>query len=397
MKIRFDHKALKICLLVFLTAAAVLVFNKMLNSSENLLNSLGVGWRALSRVLSPFLFAVSAAYILNPAVNAIEKGIKFLWRGSKGANVRHTLSVVLVYLLLAGLFTVLIYFTIPQMVSNIVEIGKEMPDYYNWAKTKLTQLTVDYPFLQSPAVTAAFEKRLALIQNNMLGYLEKILSGVAGAVGSVIGTVINIVLGVVLSFYLLNEKASIAGSLKRLCIARLGEVRSTKVFGALHDADNVFGRYLSSKLLESVVLYAAAQIVLSVMGVKFNVLFSVLVALTNLIPYIGPVIGAVPPILVTLMIDPLLALYVGIALLVLQIIDAYVIAPVLTGNNTGLSPFWVMFATLLGGNLFGLAGMLLAVPVCGVAALFLRRYVGHKLLAMEERTMQAGKTASEKA
>ena len=124
-----------------------------------------------------------------------------------------------------------------------------------------------------------------------------------------------------------------------------------------------------------------------------NVLFSVFIALTNMVPYIGPVVGAIPPILVTLVSDPLKALYVGIAITVLQMADAYVIAPVLTGNKTGISPFWVMVATLVGGNLFGLPGMLLAVPVCGLVALFIRRYVSHRLQTMEDHAMQAGKSA----
>jgi len=396
VKIKFDRRAVKICVLVFLTAAAVLVFNKVLNASENLLHTLYIGWQTVSAVLSPFVIAVAVAYILNPAVNAVEKPLKFIWRTKKGAGLRHTLAVITVYVLVLGVVAVLCYFTIPQTVSNLIDMAQEIPNYYRWAQQKLDDLgrwTNETPILQSAQIATMLEEYIADTQSKLLGALQSMLSGLAGAIGSAIGTVINIVLGAVLSFYLLNERDAMGASARRLCIARLGEKRTNTVYSVLRDADNVFGRYISSKLLEAVVIYAIAQVVLALMGVKFNVLFSVFIAFTNMVPYIGPVVGAIPPILVTLVSDPLKALYVGIAITVLQMADAYVIAPVLTGNKTGISPFWVMVATLVGGNLFGLPGMLLAVPVCGLVALFIRRYVSHRLQTMEDHAMQAGKSA----
>lgn len=394
MKWKFDRRAVKICLLVFATAAAVLIFNKILNASENLLHSLSNGLHFFMRVLSPFFIAVIVAYILRPAVDSLERLIALVWKTPCHKRAREVVALTLVYLLLLGMIAALFYFTIPQAVKNISDIVSEIPGYYDLTQNFLSDLTQRYPLLQTQAVSDMLTRQFSQVQVSLLQYLDNLVSGVAGTVTNVVGKVINTILGIVLAFYLLNEKHSIADSLRGLFTARLGTARSDNFYGVLREIDNVFGRYISSKLLESLILYALAQIVLSLLGVRFNVLFSVVIGITNLIPYIGPVIGAIPPILVTLMDDPMLALYVAGALLLLQALDAYIIAPVLTGGKTGLSPFWAMFVTLLGGNLFGIAGLLLAVPVSAVAAIFIRRYVAKKLAQMEQAAMESGKRTS---
>ncbi|MDD4796625.1 MAG: AI-2E family transporter [Eubacteriales bacterium] len=391
MRWKFDRRVVQICLLAFLTLAAVLVFNKVLNASENLLHSIRNGLHFLMRALSPFFIAVVVAYILRPAVDSLEKLITLFWKSPRHKRMRQVIALALVYVLLLGMVGALVYFTIPQTVKNISDMVNEIPAYYRQLQAYFSDITQRYPLLKTQAVGDMLTRQFSQLQTDLLGYLDTIVSGIAGAVGNAVGRVVNAVLGVVLAFYLLNERHSISASFHRLFVARLGEKRSAGVYGVLRDIDNAFGRYISSRLLESVIVYVLAQIALSLMGVRFNVLFSVIVAVTNLIPYIGPVIGALPPLLVTVMDNPMLALYVGVVLLLLQALDAYVISPVLTGGKTGISPFWALFATLLGGNLFGIAGLLLAVPVSAVAAVFIRRYVTRKL---EQSVTGAGKETS---
>lgn len=390
-KMKFEPRMVKICVLVFITAAAILIFNKALNASENLVQTLGRGISGLVRVLNPFIIALVIAYILNPATNAIEGLLGKLWRKEKHARARQIIALALTYLLVLGLLATLIYFTIPQMVSNISDIVKEIPRYYEQIEALVIKFTEEYPLLQNQYLMNTIEQQFTALQSNLLKYLEGILGGVVGMVTSTIGKVVNAILGVVLSFYLLNEKRSLYASCRRLSVARLGEARTGGLFSVFTDIDTAFGRYISSKLLESLIIYALAQIALSLLGVRFNVLFSVIIAVTNLVPYIGPVVGAIPPILVSLLTNPMLGLYTGIVIVVIQALDAYIIAPVLTGGKTGISPFWAMFATLLGGNLFGMWGLLLAVPVTAVLALFIRRYINRQAERRNQAAMASGK------
>jgi predicted PurR-regulated permease PerM len=158
------------------------------------------------------------------------------------------------------------------------------------------------------------------------------------------------------------------------------------------DVDNVFGRYISAKLLLGLIMFINMFIAFSFLRVRYSLLMSSIVAVTTLVPYLGAFVGAVPPILIALLDSPEKCIYVTIAIIVIQQIDNYVFQPFVFSGRMGLSPFWVLLSIIVGGGLFGLWGMVLAMPVAGVIKLLITRYIRIRQI---RRMRQTGEDAPE--
>jgi predicted PurR-regulated permease PerM len=168
--------------------------------------------------------------------------------------------------------------------------------------------------------------------------------------------------------------------------ARLGERRASAVMSVLTAVDRVFGRYISAKLLLALIMFAICSVVFSILGVRYTVLMSAIVALSTLVPYIGPFVGAVPPIVLSLIDSPQKGITVAIAIVVIHAVDNYFFEPAIFSDRMGLSPFWILLSVIVGGGLFGFWGVLLAVPAASVIKLLIVRYIrGRQLKKRREK------------
>ncbi len=390
MKFEPDKKYLKVCVYAFGTVAALLLFNRLLSASNDIWQSFKSGLGFILTLLSPFIMAIVMAYILSPAVTAVEKLLAKLFKKSGAQRPIKMAALVIVYLLLIALIVGALSFAIPGIISNIAELIRSLPTYYG----KVTDFVEKLPktefiggLLRNPSVQQALDNVQKSItaavvdfQNNTVKYVNIALTSLGAFAASVFSTLGSLLIGLVLSFYLLNERESIVYSTRHLLKARLGEKRSGATMSLLSTVDNVFGRYISAKLLTMVILFVLAQIAFVALGIPFSTLMAAIIALTNLVPYIGPFLGAVPPLFVALLISPMQALYVGIAILLLQAIDNYFITPYVIGDRMGLSPFWILLSIILGGGLFGVWGLLLSVPTAAVIKVLIERYIKGRAL-----------------
>jgi predicted PurR-regulated permease PerM len=211
------------------------------------------------------------------------------------------------------------------------------------------------------------------------------VSDITSIVLRILSSIFSFIIALILSFYLLNEREAIIRSFNRLLHARLGEARADSVMGFLASVDRVFGRYISAKLFICLVMFVVSFAVFWFLGVQYYVLLAAVVALSTLVPYIGPFVGAVPPLVISLIESPEKALYTGIALLAMHLVDGYFIEPVVFGERMGLSPFWILLSIILGGGLFGLWGVLLAVPVAAVIKLLAVGYIRRRQARRQEQ------------
>ena len=173
----------------------------------------------------------------------------------------------------------------------------------------------------------------------------------------------NLIIGIIVSIYLLSDKEGFLAAVKRLSYAVLSVETAERARMGINFVDRTFMSFLNGKLLDSLIIGIICYIVCSILQMPFTLLVSVIVGVTNIIPFFGPLIGAIPSALIILMVDPTKCLIFVIFVIILQQIDGNIIGPRILGNSTGITGFWVMFSIILGGGLFGFWGLLLGVPV----------------------------------
>lgn len=384
MKKRLDPAYVKISLYVFGTAAAIILFWRLLDSSDDLWQSLRSTVSFLRGMLTPFFLALALAYILSPAAGLLERLMGRIWRGETHRRRVRIASILVIYAALAALVAVAIYYVIPGIVRNLSELMGNLSGYAAKATDFYNELLEEEPFRYfgiRQHVDEAIEKGREFIAE----WGPNIIPGLFRGLMSVIGGVINGILGVVLSLYLLLERAHIGDGVRRTMQSLIGQERMRRIASLLSAADKVFGRYISSRLLESLIVFALAQTAFLIIGVRYSVLMSAVVALTNLVPYVGPIIGGAFPVVFTLLDNPVRALVVFLVLLVIQGTDAYFISPRLMGDKLGMSPFWVLLVIIVGGGFFGIWGILLAVPVAAVIRLILTQSIRARSMKQQKQ------------
>lgn len=392
MKFDFDRKYFKICLYAFLTVAALLLFHRILQASDNIWQSVVHGISFLLALLSPFIIAIVIAYILSPAVSGIESLFSKIFKKESQTKGRKLAALLIVYAATVTIIILTISYVMPGLVRNIGELLRNLPMYIEEIDKFYRNSVLTYPLFASETVQKTFNAQLNLFNANLATYMASTVTGITSFVLRLLSSIASFIIGLVLSFYLLNEREIIIASFSRLMKARLGDKRSSSVMSFLTAVDRVFGRYISAKLLISLVLFALTFVTFSFLHVRYVVLMSAIVALSTLVPYIGPFIGAVPPIVLSLLDSPQKAIYVGISIIVIHLVDGYFIEPYVFSDQMGLSPFWILLSIIVGGGLFGLWGVLLAVPVAAVIKLLIVRYIRGRQLRRRKDQEPGGDT-----
>lgn len=321
-------------------------------------------WKATQRVAhaaSPIFWGAFLAYLLNPLCELLEeKAFKFI----KNKHVAHVLSVVVSMLLVFTFIIFIILKLIPQLIDSVTALASNWEGYGNSIQNILTDIQASIPSvnLNTEALMQSWNGSM----KTLLGYAVSNLESVMGGVVQIGVGAFNTVIVIILTIYILLDKSRIILAFKRICLFAL-RVKKYKVFYPnLVKAHNIFKRYFIANLIDALIIGCVNFVFMLIMGMPYAILISVIAGVTNLVPNFGPVFGAIPNCILLLIIDPLSMIWFLIWTLVLQTIDGYVLKPLLFGDSTGLRPLYVICATILGGRLFGIWGMLLGTPVVGL-------------------------------
>ena len=224
-------------------------------------------------------------------------------------------------------------------------------------------------------VEKLFQTQILPQINTYLSYVASITTGVINAVK----LLFNFAIGLVIAIYLLTSKETFIGQAKKIVYTLLPPRYGNVVIHTMRISDQMFGGFISGKILDSAIIGVICYVGLIILRVPYSLLVAVIVGVTNVIPFFGPFIGAVPSVILIALADPIKGLYFLIFVLVLQQVDGNIIGPKILGDSTGLSAFWVVFAILVGGGLFGFMGMLLGVPTFAVIYYLLREAAAYIL------------------
>ncbi len=386
MKVKWSKKYVSIGITAFLVIAAgslLLLF----------LMKFDAAWGAFLKILSilmPIILGAGFAFLMNPILNFFEKACfarLFRKRIEKRGNSRlprifGLIATLLVVLLgLGGLIGIII----PQLVTSVSGLVEKAPLYLDNMKSGLNSLIASSPwladFLGNDAdalilrVQEALEKAAPTLQSSIASITGFVIGGAIG----VVNAVTDVILGVFVSVYVLYSKERFAAQAKKVVYAIFNRRHAERLLDETRNANRVYSGFISGKLLDSLIIGILTFVVLSVVQMPYAVLISVIIGVTNVIPYFGPFIGAIPCILFLLLVDPLKAVLFAVIILIIQQLDGNLIGPKILGDSTGLSAFWVIFAILVGGGLFGFIGMLLGVPTWAVIYSLIRVFIHDRL------------------
>lgn len=365
-------------------AVIVLIAYKVIMNAEAVMAAIFAGLAFLKNLLMPFIIGGVLAYLLNPAVNFFER--KVFGRAKKLEKAKTVLSIAAVYVIAAAVLVIVLNMLIPLLIKNIVDISEQIPGYIDsvmayrngeWNHSFLGRLLYN-------AIAAGEASFNDAIKNYNLMSLNPAISEIVGGVMSATGVLLDAVFGVIISVYFILDKYKLLNGIRRISRAFLKDDLCDKLGSYAMEAHSVFSRFIAGKSLDSLIIGIICIIGLKLLNVENSVLYGVIVGVTNMIPYFGPIIGAVPVILLVLFESPLKALWVGLFIFALQQFDGMILGPKILGDSISLSPFWIIFAIIVGGGLFGVPGMFLGAPALAVIILVTNRLVDKRIKQKEE-------------
>lgn len=341
-------------------------------------------------ILAPILYGCAIAYLLAPVVNWFER-VVLRQRGETAAKWARPVSIVLTWAVVSALFYALLRILLPELYKSVLLLAGNLTTYYNTIEGWVLRLLEDNPSLARQAedvfneyykdifLSQNFDEALAWVKNNLLPQLQAAMQVVSGGVVGLLMFFKNLLLGVMISLYLLASKEGFAASGCKLCYTFLPEDWAAWFIRGIKATDRIFSGFVRGKLLDSLIIGIICFICSSILDFPYAPLVSVVVGVTNVIPFFGPFLGAIPSAFLILLASPIKCLYFIIFVLALQQFDGNILGPRILGNSTGISGFWVIVAILVGGGLWGVVGMFLGVPICACLYAGVRAFSASRL------------------
>ena len=387
---RWDKKYLYWGITAFCVIACAILFFMALNY----IGLVGKALRKLARILSPFIWGLVITYLLSPLVRVLQDRVfrpffRWVFRKSKrhqGILLTRACSVLFAEIIMLAIITGLFFLIIPQLYSSIETFVTNSPTYIESLTTWATKMLTDFPEIRNYVTQVLGDMNnnvMTWLQTTVLPTLGNLLSNVGTGVRYVVTAVYNLVVGIIVSIYILGNIETFSANAKRVLYSVLSVEAAKKFLDGLDFVDRTFIGFLNGKLLDSAIIGLICYIVCAILNMPYALLVSVIIGLTNIIPFFGPFIGAVPSVIIILMISPIKALIFVIFIIILQQVDGNLIGPKILGSTVGINGFWVMFSIILGAGLFGFWGMLLGVPVFVVIYTIINNSVDEKLRRSE--------------
>ena len=362
---RWDKKYLYWGLTAFFVIAGAIILYFILSSMPAIGDLLSKIWK----LLSPFVYGLMIAYIMKPIMVKINEKLP------KGLSVLICILIVLIVL------AALVWLIIPELVSSITKIITNSPSYINTASGWIEKIIRDNQLEETinSAIGNLDETIVDLLQTKLVPQLESILTNVTSGVYYVVRGVYNLIIGIIVSVYVLGNFDKIATGFRKVMYSIFTVQAADRMRAALRFVDKTFMNFLTGKLVDSLIIGMLCYIFCAIVNMPYALLVSVIVGITNIIPFFGPFIGAIPSAIIILMVNPVKCLVFVIFIIILQQIDGNFIGPKILGSSIGINGFWVMFSIIIAGGLFGFWGMFLGVPAFVCIYTGIRTCVNRKL------------------
>lgn len=354
-----------LAVLLLLVAAVFLVMR------WSLVSALGA---KIAKILAPVIYGAVFAYLLNPVYNGVRTTVirmteKVIVQEERRKKLGSFLGTIASLFLLIAVVVGLIYMLIPQLISSVRGVMETLPNSINNLELWLEKVLADNPQLEQQVLThygAAADYIQNWMTNVVVPNIYRIIGSVSSGVVLFVRALFDVLVGLIVMVYLLNMKEKLLAQAKMIIYGIFSVKIANKVIEECRYVHQVFGGFIIGKLVDSLIIGLICFVLLGFANMPYVLLVSVIVGVTNVIPFFGPFIGAIPSAVLILLADPMKCLYFVIFILLLQQFDGNILGPKILGNSTGLSSFWVLFSILLFGGLLGFVGMIIGVPTFAV-------------------------------
>ncbi len=379
MKIEWDKKLMAIAVYALLVLMVAIPYYLVLAN-------LPAVWTMVCNLFHPILpmvYGFVIAYLLNPIMVEIETQLsRMKLYGRLRQKYQRALTLLLTYLLSIAVLVIFVLIVLPLVASNVAAMYGQLQNYVGATETFANELLEKIP---QDIIPQEYVDQLTQMAGNSI---QDLINWMATSAPKAIGLIwqlgsglIATFLAVVVSIYLLFAKERFIAQLRKILCAFLPKKSVRRLVAVTRTTHMMFGRFITGKVIDSIIIGILCFIGLSIMQMPNAVLVSFIVGITNVLPYFGPFVGAVPGFFLIAVISPVQGFIFLIFILVLQQIDGNIIGPMILGDSTGLSAFWVVFAILFFGGMFGIPGMFIGVPTFGVIYALIKDSITERLNA----------------
>lgn len=370
-----NDKYFTITIYAFTALVALILFAVLISNITPVIGAI----KHLLHVLIPFIVGGIIAFVLTPIVNFLDESLFEKCFKIKKPKVRAGLSIAMTYIIFLGLITLALIKLVPEMGASISELVGKSKSVYGSIMNNLNALNDYFSEIDFSNIIDAAKENLPSILTNVGDILKVSLPKIFSTSYSIVQAVINILLAVAVSIYMVCDKRRIAMASTKLVYTLLKPEKAEKLIENAKESFQIFTGFIIGKSIDSLIIGILTFFILTVFQLKYSLLVAVIVGVTNMIPFFGPFIGAIPGVLLYLCIEPVDALiFVGI-ILAIQQFDGWILGPMILGDSTGVRPIWVIFGITVGGAYFGFAGMFLGVPITAVIVYLVNKAVDKKL------------------
>lgn len=376
MKVEWNKKYTTIAIYAFLVISSSIIVYLMASQAEDL----KIKFSGMIATMQPFIIGSAIAYIINFILNFYEKVVfELKYLNKLNRKYRRGIGLLLSYLTAIIVISLFMQFVLPQLVDSIVGLANNIPQYVNDASHVITEISEKFN-LESKYMNMIVEK-----WNELLNYIITLLTNLIPVIGNFIMTlgssILNIIIGIIVSIYILIDKEKFIALSRKVTFSIFSAERSNRIVELAQRSNETFGKFLSGKILDSLIIGILTFIILTIFKMPYILLISVVIGITNIIPFFGPFFGAIPSAIIILCVSPIKALwFIGI-ILVIQQIDGNIIGPKILGDSIGISAFWILFSLLIFAKFLGLIGMIIGVPIFAIIYSIIKENVERRLKA----------------
>ena len=376
MKVEWNKKYTTIAIYAFLVISSSIIVYLMVSQAEDL----KIKFSGMIATMQPFIIGSAIAYIINFILNFYEKVVfELKYLNKVNRKYRRGIGLLLSYLTAIIVISLFMQFVLPQLVDSIVGLANNIPQYVNDASHVITEISEKFN-LESKYMNMIVEK-----WNELLNYIITLLTNLIPVIGNFIMTlgssILNIIIGIIVSIYILIDKEKFIALSRKVTFSIFSAERSKRIVELAQRSNETFGKFLSGKILDSLIIGILTFIILTIFKMPYILLISVVIGITNIIPFFGPFFGAIPSAIIILCVSPIKALwFIGI-ILVIQQIDGNIIGPKILGDSIGISAFWILFSLLIFAKFLGLIGMIIGVPIFAIIYSIIKENVERRLKA----------------
>lgn len=351
------RKFIEYCFIIFLGVLGLIII-------ENYFNAITSNFSKFIGILSPFTVGIVIAYLLNPVVKLIVRKTK----------INRGLSIGIVYISIIILLALFLNILIPSIITSSSQIVSDA----STGITTINQWLTEQEYGTDQVTKLLYENLQDIIARatEMTGLLFDNIKIIFLTITS---TLLNTFFGIVISIYVLLDKDKLLGGMKKFIVVTYPKGNSESFLKYLHEMNHLFSRFLSGLIIEALVVGSLAFIGFSFMGLQHAMILAIIICFTNVIPYVGPFLGAIPAIIVTALYNPMLALGVLAFMIVLQQLDGNLIGPKIMGSFINMSPFWIILSITIGGGFWGIPGVIIGIPTGAMIKILLTDYLDRRI------------------